>query len=88
VINHIRLCFLAYWISARLGREWLASGEHREVVHILRSLQTIRVGRLNFDGVEKRTLMTSIQKDLETTLHALKLSKLFSSPPTWIGAQL
>jgi hypothetical protein len=27
VINHVRLCFLAYWLSARLGGEWRARGE-------------------------------------------------------------
>ena len=26
VINHVRLCFLAYWLSARLGGEWRARG--------------------------------------------------------------
>jgi hypothetical protein len=31
VVNHIRLCFLAYSMSARLGREWGIGGDHREV---------------------------------------------------------
>ena len=44
VVNHIRLCFLAYWLSARLGREWGLEGNHEEVVRVLRRLQTIRVG--------------------------------------------
>ena len=26
VVNHVRLCFLAYWLSARLGGEWRAKG--------------------------------------------------------------
>jgi hypothetical protein len=30
VRNHVRLCFIAYWLSARLGREWRNSGESGE----------------------------------------------------------
>src|SRR3989475_3343386 len=30
VVNHVRLCFLAYWLSARLGKEWRAKGEKPE----------------------------------------------------------
>ncbi len=86
VVNHIRLCFLAYWISARLGREWIGLGDHREVVRILRSLQTIRIGRLFFDGIGHRTLMTSIPDEMEQTIKTLKLDKIFSSPPTWMKA--
>jgi transposase len=88
VINHIRLCFLAYWISARLGREWVGVGEHREVVLLLRSLQTIRIGRLSFGGKEHRTLMTAIPEPLEATIKTLKLGKLFSSPPTWMEGRM
>ena len=46
VVNHVRLCFLAYWLSARLGGEWRAKGETEEVPRILRHLQTIRLGSL------------------------------------------
>lgn len=88
VVNHIRLCFLAYWISARLGREWSGVGEHREVVRILRSLQTIRIGTLNFDGAAHRTLMTAIPEEIEKTITTLNLGKLFSSPPPWIKAEM
>src|SRR2546425_5236072 len=30
VVNHVRLCFLAYWLSARLGAEWRGQGENQE----------------------------------------------------------
>jgi hypothetical protein len=43
LVNHVRLCFLAYWLSARLGGEWRARGETEAVPHMLRHLQTIRV---------------------------------------------
>ena len=83
VVNHIRLCFLAYWISARLGREWGLAGEHQEVVRLLRSLQTIRLGSLSFGGEHHCTIMTDVPGDLEETLKKLKLQKLFSAPPAW-----
>ena len=85
VVNHIRLCFLVYWMSARLGREWGLAGSHEEVVRILRRLQTIRVGELSFAGTAVRTVMTDIPPDLEQTLRTLKLQKHFSAPPTWIN---
>jgi transposase len=31
VRNHVRICFLAYWISARLSLEWRSHGETRRV---------------------------------------------------------
>ena len=31
VRNHVRLCFLAYWMSARLGGEWRLAKEKGEV---------------------------------------------------------
>ena len=86
VVNHIRLCFLAYWMSARLGREWGIEGGHEEVVRVLRRLQTIRVGELSFAGTAARTVMTDIPPDLEETLRTLKLQKLFATPPAWAKA--
>ena len=35
VVNHVRLCFLAYWLSARLGGEWRVKGEMEEVLRVL-----------------------------------------------------
>jgi len=86
VVNHLRLCFLAYWVSARLGREWGLEGSHEEVVRVLRRLQTIRVGELCFAGTAARTVMTDIPPDLEETLRTLKLQKLFAAPPAWAKA--
>jgi len=60
VVNHVRLCFLAYWLSARLGGEWRAKGETEEVPRVLRHLQTIRVGRLQMGQHIHRTVMTEI----------------------------
>ncbi len=86
VVNHIRLCFLAYWMSARLGREWGLEGSHEEVVSVLRRLQTIRVGELRFEGTASRMGMTSIPPEVEETLRTLKIQKLFAAPPAWVKA--
>ena len=83
VHNHIRLCFIAYWISARLASEWKAKGETRRVVDILRALQKIRIGALSLDGKAVARLLTQIPPSLNQTLGRLDLLKLFSRPPTW-----
>jgi transposase len=82
VINHIRLCFLSYWISARLGGEWRAKGETEEVPRILRQLQTIRLGSLKLGSRVQRTLMTNIPKNLNDQLRRLGLASLFAAPPS------
>lgn len=81
VRNHIRLCFLAYWISARLGKEWCMLNERGEVPRILRRLQTIRVGVLTLHGSTIRTSLTQIPKPLNDLLAKLGLLHLFASPP-------
>ena len=81
VVNHVRLCFLAYWLSARLGAEWRAKGETEEVPRVLRHLQTIRVGRLQMGQHIHRTVMTEIPKNLNEQLQKLGLAPLFASPP-------
>ena len=81
VINHVRLCFLSYWISARLGGEWRAKGETEEVPRVLRQLQVIRLGRLKLGSKVHRTVMTDIPKDLNDQLRKLGLTALFASPP-------
>src|SRR6266571_4583626 len=68
VVNHVRLCFLAYWLSARLGGEWRAKGETQEVPRILRHLQTIRLGCLRIGKRIHRTLMTQIPKNVNQQL--------------------
>ena len=81
VINHVRLCFLAYWLSARLGGEWRAKGQTEEVPRVLRHLQTIRLGFLQMGKSVHRTLMTQIPKNLNEQLQALGLASLFAAPP-------
>jgi transposase len=81
VVNHVRLCFLAYWLSARLGGEWRARGETEEVPRVLRHLQTIRVGLLQMGQNTHRTVMTEIPKNLNEQLRKLGLAPLFASPP-------
>jgi hypothetical protein len=81
VVNHVRLCFLAYWLSARLGGEWRAQGETEEVPRILRHLQTIRLGFLQMGQKGPRTLMTQIPKNLNEQLQKLGLTSLFAAPP-------
>jgi transposase len=81
VVNHVRLCFLAYWISARLGKEWREKGEREEVPRILRKLQTIRVGTLQLGDKVCEKLMTEVPKDLNAQLTKLGLAGLFAAPP-------
>ena len=83
VRNHVRLCFLAYWISARLGKEWCMLDERGEVPKILRRLQTIRVGVLTLRGATIRTSLTKIPKPLNDLLAKLGLLRLFAAPPEW-----
>ena len=83
VRNHVRLCFLAYWISARLGKEWCMIEERGEVPRILRRLQTIRVGVLTLHGATIRTSLTQIPKPLNDLLAKLGQLHLFASPPEW-----
>ena len=84
VRNHVRLCFLAYWMSARLGGEWRLAKERGEVPRILRRLQKIRVGRLQVKGKLVGTLMTDIPKALNKMLAKLGLLKLFGTVPALV----
>lgn len=81
VVNHVRLCFLAYWLSARLGGEWRAQGETEEVPRVLRHLQTIRLGLLQMGKHVHRTVMTEVPKSLNAQLQKLGLAPLFAAPP-------
>lgn len=81
VINHVRLCFMAYWMSARLGGEWRAKGEAEEVPRVLRHLQTIRLGLLQMGKAVHRTVMTEVPKNLNEQLQKLGLAALFAAPP-------
>ena len=81
VVNHVRLCFLAYWLSARLGGEWRTKGVSEEVPRVLRQLQTVRLGRLQMGQHVHSTLMTQIPKSLNDQLQKLGLAALFAAPP-------
>jgi hypothetical protein len=81
VINHVRLCFLAYWLSARLGGEWRAKGETEEVPRMLRHLQTIRLGLLQLGPEVPHSVMTEIPHNLNEQLQKLGLASLFATPP-------
>jgi transposase len=85
VINHVRICFLAYWISARLARQWRLCGETGEVTRILRQLQTIRLGAINLknEGLQILQQITKVPADLNAQLAKLKLLHLFAAPPAW-----
>ena len=83
VRNHVRLCFVAYWLSARLGSEWRGSGQTGEVPRILRRLQTIRIGQLQVGGKTARSLMTEIPMDMNALLEKLGVIKLFATVPDW-----
>ncbi len=85
VINHVRICFLAYWISARLAQQWRTCGETGEVTRILRELQNIRLGQINVGKPEEPCLtrLTKVPARLNTLLAKLKLLPLFAAPPKW-----
>ncbi len=85
VINHVRLCFLAYWISARLATQWRACGETGEVTRLLRQLQTIRLGQLQMGDESAPTLarLTEVPPELNALLEKLQLLHLFATPPKW-----
>ena len=87
VRNHVRVCFLAYWLSARLGREWRARQEVGEVVRILRELQSIRVGTVRAGDQHVATLLTEIPPNLDGQLSKLDLLTLFAQPPVWAELQ-
>lgn len=82
VINHVRLCFLAYWLSARLGGEWRARGETEEVPRVLRHLQTIRLGVMKLGPHVQHAVMTDIPKNLNDQLVKLGLAPLLAAPPS------
>lgn len=85
VLNHVRICFLAYWISARLASQWRACGETGEVTRILRELQTIRLGQISLGtlGTPWLARLTKVPAHLNSLLAKLKLLPLFATPPKW-----
>jgi hypothetical protein len=85
VRNHVRICFLAYWLSARLGQQWRALGEKGEVPRLLRRMQTIRVGPLRVKKHLLRRKMTHVPSALNPLLKKLDFLKLFAQPPAWVS---
>jgi hypothetical protein len=83
VRNHARLCFLAYWLTAKLESQWRQHDQTVEVHNLLRQLQGIRLGRLEVNGKPFKTSVTQVPKDLNPLLNRLGLPPLFSQPPTW-----
>lgn len=85
VLNHVRICFLAYWMSARLASQWRTSGETGEVTRILRELQTIRLGQISVGESDASCLtrLTKVPAHLNDLLAKLKLLHLFAAPPKW-----
>jgi transposase len=88
VRNHVRICFLAYWLTAKLERRWRQKDQTIEVHNLLRQLQSIRLGRLEVAGKAFKTRVTQVPKDLNGTLNKLGLLPLFSQPPTWAPGPL
>lgn len=83
VRNHVRICFLAYWLMAHLGQAWRALGEKGEVPRLLQQMQSIRVGFLSVKGSPLKTLMTQVPRELNALLKKLNLLDLFAKPPKW-----
>ncbi len=86
VRNHARICFIAYWLSAKLELHWRQKDATIEVHNLLRQLQCIRLGRLELAGKTFKTVVTQVPKDLNPTLDKLGLLPLFAAPPTWATA--
>jgi transposase len=88
VRNHVRICFLACWLAAKLERRWREKDQTIEVHNLLRQLQSIRLGRLEVAGKAVKSLVTQVPTDLNPTLSKLGLQPLFSQPPTWAPGPL
>ncbi len=85
VVNHVRICFIAYWLSARLAQEWRQKGFTADVPRTLRRLQTIRLGRLCVRGAEAPPAITPIPSELNDILAKTDLLILFAAPPKWVA---
>ena len=87
VVNHVRLCFIAYWLNARLAQEWQQKGVREEVSRTLRRLQTIRLGRLRVLGKKAPSAITPIPTELNDLLIKIDRLRLFAAPPKWAEHQ-
>ncbi len=77
------ICFLVYWITARLKSEWSRMGERREVASVLRELQQIKVGRLKMGEMPLKVTLTDIPGKLYAILEKPGLPALFQRAPAW-----
>jgi hypothetical protein len=82
----VRICFIAYWLSAKLELQWRQKDQTLEVHNLLRQLQCIRLGRLQLAGKAFKTVVTQVPKDLNGTLDKLGLLPSFAVPPAWATA--
>ena len=69
VINHVRLCFLAYWISARLARQWRLCGEIGEV-HWRTFLSSLRERGIGIPDLVTSDAHEGLKSALKATLNA------------------
>lgn len=83
VVNHVRICFIAYWLSARLAQQWRQKEVNNDVPRLLRRLQKIRLGRLRVLGAEAPPAISPISPELNDLLAKIDLLKLFAAPPKW-----
>jgi hypothetical protein len=81
VRNHVRLCFIAYWLCAKLAHEWRLKGEKGEVQRLLRRLQAIRVGSLKIADQDAKRLLTQILKSHPSSIRCWISSVCFRSSP-------
>ncbi|WP_231363916.1 IS1634 family transposase [Verrucomicrobium sp. 3C] len=86
VRNHVRICFLAYWLTAKLSQEWKKLGVTEDVRRILQQLQSIRVGTLYAAGKDLGKRLAHIPKPLESWIDRLGIRSLFRNPPAWATA--
>jgi len=86
VRNHVRICFIAYWLGAKLELQWRQKDQTIEVHNLLRQLQCIRLGCLELGGKAFKTVVTQVPKELNATLDQLGLLPLFAAPPAWATA--
>jgi hypothetical protein len=83
VVNHVRICFIAYWMSARLGQEWAQLHCKTEVPRVLQQLQSIRLASFRVLGAQAPAAITNVTPELNEMLTKLNLLKLFAAPPKW-----
>ncbi|VVM08118.1 hypothetical protein MAMC_01985 [Methylacidimicrobium cyclopophantes] len=81
--NHVRICFLAYWMRARLAAEWSKLAVFEHPPKLLLRLQSIRLGVLSVEGKPILRLLTKIPPERNRILERVRLFPLFSQPLAW-----